>query len=114
MALQILFAALGLLLIVIGRPLARRRIGPNRWYGLRVPATLANEKVWYEANAALGRDLIALGVLLVVLAIVVPPLTGLRDRAFAITFAILAAAGSLVLSVRSWRLANRLSRQRRT
>jgi Domain of unknown function (DUF4304) len=62
MPLQILFAALGLLLIVIGRPLALRRIGPT----------------------------------------------------FAITFAILAAAGSLVLSVRSWRLANRLSRQRRT
>jgi hypothetical protein len=30
MALQILFAALGLLLIVIGGPLALRRIGPNR------------------------------------------------------------------------------------
>jgi uncharacterized membrane protein len=110
MRLQILFAALGLLLIVIGRPLARRRIGPNRWYGLRVPATFADEKVWYEANAAMGRDLIALGVLLAVLAFAVPPLTGLRDRSFAITFAIFAAAASLVVSVRGWRLAIRLSR----
>ena len=108
MGLQILFAALGLLRIVIGRPRALRRIGPNRWYGLRVPATFANEKVWYEANAAMGRDLIALGILLTVLAFVVPPPTDLHDRPFAITFAILAAAGSLVLSVRSWRLANRL------
>ena len=33
----ILFAVLGCLLVGIGWPLARRRVGPNRWYGLRVP-----------------------------------------------------------------------------
>jgi hypothetical protein len=54
MALQILFAAFGLLLTVIGGPLALRQIEPTRWYGLRVPATLADEKVWYEANAQLA------------------------------------------------------------
>jgi hypothetical protein len=58
---DILFPALGLLLAALGYPLARRRVRPNRWYGLRVPATFASERVWFEANAVAGRDLILLG-----------------------------------------------------
>jgi uncharacterized membrane protein len=112
--LAILFAALGCLLVVIGWPLARRRVGPNRWYGLRVPATFADEAVWYEANAVAGRDLIALGALVIVLALTLPTFAGLRGRTFALTCASVAAAGSLIMSVRAWRLANRLLRQRRT
>jgi MOSC domain-containing protein YiiM len=94
--------------------MARRRIGPNRWYGLRVPATFADEYVWYEANAVAGRDLIALGALLVVLALTLPALAGVRGSAFAFICAAVAVAGSLVMTVRSWRLANRLLRERRT
>ena len=114
MDLEILFAALGVLLAGIGWPLAQRRVRPNRWYGLRVPATFADERVWYDANAVAGRDLIALGVTLVVLAIVLPAVANVRGRAFAVIAASVTAVGSLVMTVRSWRLANRLLRQRRT
>jgi hypothetical protein len=38
---QVLFPVLGLLLLVLGWPLAARRVRRNRWYGLRVPATFA-------------------------------------------------------------------------
>jgi uncharacterized membrane protein len=110
---EILFAALGLLLVGIGWPLARRRVGPNRWYGLRVPATFADVRVWYEANAVAGRDLIALGVLLMVLALTLPTVAGVRGPAFAAVEAGVAAIGSLVMTVRGWRLANRLLRERR-
>ena len=58
---QILFSGIGVVSIVSGLPLARRRVRPNRWYGLRIPATFADEHVWYEANAACGRDLVLLG-----------------------------------------------------
>lgn len=50
------------LLIVLGLPLAQRRVAPNLLYGLRVPATMSDEWVWYEANAHSGRDLICLGI----------------------------------------------------
>ena len=53
-----LFVAVGLLFIGLAIPLIRRRVKPNQMYGLRVPATFANEWVWYEANAASGRDLL--------------------------------------------------------
>ena len=111
--LEILFAALGILLLVIGWPLARRRVGPNRWYGLRVPATFADEHVWYEANVVAGRDLIALGVLLLVLALTLPTLVGVRGPAFALVEAAVAVVGSLVMTLRGWRLANRLLREQR-
>jgi uncharacterized membrane protein len=110
--LELLFTALGLMLVVLGWPLARRRVGPNRWYGLRVPATFADEQVWYDANAVAGRDLIALGALLVILALTLPTLAGVPERASALICAAVAVAGSLGMSVRGWRLANRLLRQR--
>jgi len=39
----------------------QRRVRPNAWYGLRTPATLRDERVWYEANAHGGRDFVILG-----------------------------------------------------
>ncbi len=41
---QTMFPLVGLLLIGLGWPMAARRVPPNRWYGLRVPATFADEK----------------------------------------------------------------------
>jgi uncharacterized membrane protein len=108
-----LCAGVGLLLMVIGWPLAARRVGPNRWYGLRVPATFADERVWYDANALAGRDLVALGALLVVLSLGLPAVAGVRGTGFAIVAAAMAVVGSLLTTVRGWRAANRLLRERR-
>jgi hypothetical protein len=51
---RVLFPVLGFLLVALGWPLATRRVRPNRWYGLRVPATFADTGVWYDANAIAG------------------------------------------------------------
>jgi uncharacterized membrane protein len=64
--------AFGLLFIGISAPLALRRVPPNGWYGLRVPSTFADEWVWYEANAMSGRDLIVVGVMLVLAGLGLP------------------------------------------
>jgi uncharacterized membrane protein len=110
---ELLFTAVGVLLIAIGWPLAARRVAPNRWYGLRLPATFADRQVWYDANALAGRDLVALGVLLVLLAIGLPALTGLRGSGLAVVAAAVAIVGSMMITVRGWRAANRLLRHRR-
>ena len=52
----------GLLLAGLAVPLIRRGIGPNPWYGFRVPATLRDPEVWYEANACAGRVLFRAGI----------------------------------------------------
>ena len=49
---------LSLVLILIAIPLALRKVGPNIVYGYRTRATLADEDVWYEANAYFGVRLI--------------------------------------------------------
>jgi len=47
------------LLILIAIPLAMRKIPRNVAYGFRTRATMANDEIWFEANAYFGRSLIA-------------------------------------------------------
>jgi hypothetical protein len=47
----------GPLLVLLAIPLWLRLIPPNRFYGVRTRATLADEALWYEVNARSGRDL---------------------------------------------------------
>jgi uncharacterized membrane protein len=108
-----LFPALGLLLLVLGWPLATRRVRPNRWYGLRVPATFADPQVWYDANAIAGRDMMVLGGVAAIIALVLPHVARLHETIYVGTCAALLGVGSLILSVRRWRLANRMLRDRR-
>jgi uncharacterized membrane protein len=110
---QVLFPALGLLLAVLGWPLAARLVPRNRWYGLRVPATLADERMWYEANAVAGRHMVLLGGVVAIVALALPHVARLHETIYAAACAALLGFGSLILSVRGWRLANRLLRERR-
>jgi uncharacterized membrane protein len=110
---DLLFPAVGLLLVVLGWPLAARRVRPNRWYGLRVPATFAEVHVWYEANAMTGRDMMALGTVLVLVALALPRVAGVTGNTYAIVCAGILGLGSLMLTLRGWRTANRLIRERR-
>jgi uncharacterized membrane protein len=107
---DILFPALGLLLAAVGYPLARRRIRPNRWYGLRVPATFASERIWFEVNAAAGRDLMLLGAAVGIAGLLLP-LAGLRDGLVAVACTAVLAVGALAATLRGLRLANRLYRE---
>ena len=103
----------GTVLILMALPLLFRRIGPNGLYGLRVPATFANEWVWYEANAKSARDMCVLGAVLIILPFalqataVVPP---------ALHFAVAGVAtigGLVAIAIVGWRRANRLLKERR-
>jgi uncharacterized membrane protein len=98
--------AIGPLLTLVSMPLILRWIPPNRFYGLRIPATLGDESVWYDVNAMHGRHLLALGLLMVALDFVLP--TSTRTMALAATGWI----GLAGIVVADWRTANRLRRQR--
>ena len=111
--LEVLFPLAGLLLIALGWPIATRRVRPNRWYGLRVPATFADQTVWYDANAAAGREMIGLGAVVAVVALVLPHVVRIRSESYAGICAALLGIGSLVMTARGWRRANRLLRERR-
>lgn len=109
--LLVVFVFTGLLFVGLAVPLVLRRVPPNAFYGLRVPATFAHEGVWYEANARSGWDLLWLGVALVTLALVLPILD--VDRiAYTLLWCGAAAVGALSMTVVGWRRANRLLRER--
>ena len=52
-----IFISLGVLEIILGLPLMYKKIKPNNFYGFRMKKTLSNEKLWYETNKFMGRDL---------------------------------------------------------
>jgi uncharacterized membrane protein len=111
---ELLFPLVGVLLALLGWPLATRRVGPNRWYGLRVPATFADRQVWFDANALTGRDMIGLGVTVAAVSLLLPRIVRLPEPVYTGICAGLLGLGGMVLTVRGWRAANRLQRARRT
>jgi uncharacterized membrane protein len=106
------FVLAALLLIVLAIPLIQRRIKPNHFYGLRVPATFADEWVWYEANARSGRDLLVLGIIELALAIGLAAGPNITPLAYALVNAALLATGSIGLAGLGIFRANRLLRTR--
>jgi hypothetical protein len=86
---------------------------PNPWYGLRVPATFADPQVWYDANALAGRDLMVFGAGLAVVSLALPRVVSLSETAYGGVCAALLGLGALGTTVRGWRAANRLLRERR-
>lgn len=72
----VFYSLAGLLFVVVSLPLILERVGPNRWYGLRVEKTLADERIWYAANKVLGYDLLVAGAVI----FLTPLVTSLVDR----------------------------------
>jgi uncharacterized membrane protein len=63
----------GSIFILLGWPLAERKVGPNGGYGFRTPATLADEELWYRVNEAAGRGLVISGVVVLLAMLVLWP-----------------------------------------
>jgi len=105
--LPVVSLVMGWFFIALAIPLIWRKVPPNHWYGLRVPATLADERVWYEANARAGRELLALGVLIIALGALLYFVTMPFWLSLLVWFVFI-MGGLIVFVVRSWRFANRL------
>ena len=107
----ILFWIIGLLLIGLAIPLLKRKVGRNSLYGLRVAETLENEDVWYEANARSARDLVRLGLGV----IVVPSLFMATDWAgsdsFVLVGCIALVAGASWYCARGFRIAKEVKKE---
>ena len=113
MALSVIIHVLvGALLIAISIPLARRRVAPNHTYGLRTRATLADPDVWYEANAISGRDMIRVGVAVVVLAPGLALVPGITEGQHLIACEAVLIAGVVGAALVGSRRATRMLRER--
>ena len=63
-------AVIGVAFVLVGVPLAGRRVARNGLYGFRIGATLRDGDVWYAVNERAGRHLIVLGGSLIAVAVI--------------------------------------------
>lgn len=83
----LIFPLLSTVIVALGIPLWVGMVPPNRFYGVRAAATLADEAVWYAVNKAAGRDMVAVGGVLLVLST-----TLLKSDIGGVTYAVLMSA----------------------
>lgn len=104
----VLCAAGGALSMALGSGMLY--VGPNRFYGVRTPATYADRRVWRDANRQSGKALIALGgaVLLFSFVLIVTP----GERWPLGVFALLAGTG-VWAGASVWYASQRLAYYRR-
>lgn len=103
---NLLWLLAGIGLIVAGYPLMIRRVPPNHWYGFRVPKTLRDPYVWYEANHVAGRDLLLAGFAVLLTALVTLLLAWLLPAGIAsyLTYGVFIVAMLLVIVDSFWAL----------
>jgi uncharacterized membrane protein len=98
----VVLVSAGALLAVLGVPLVLRRVPPNSWYGLRIRRTMESEVVWYDANEAVGRDLIVFGSVFAATALLFR-MPRWSDDVYGAVGAALLLLGTMVLAVRGFR-----------
>ena len=94
----LLFPLVSVAITAFGIPLWVAMVKPNRFYGVRNAATLADEAVWYAVNRATGRDLVVLGGAGLVLSAVLPEL-GIHGTAYTLLMAFALAAGGVLAAL---------------
>ena len=109
--LTLVMVVTGLLLIGLALPLANRQVPPNRWYGIRLRSTLADEQIWYAVNEQCGRDMLVLGTTVLILTLsALMALPGWRPEWRALLVAPVLVGGLMAITSRASRHAAQLGR----
>ncbi|WP_309343328.1 SdpI family protein [Actinomyces oris] len=61
---SLILSVTGILLVVLGRRMAKRRLPPNSWAGVRYEIALRSEENWYTMQARCAVATIGVGVVL--------------------------------------------------
>jgi uncharacterized membrane protein len=97
------------LLAAIAIPLMLRKVPRNFVYGFRTPATLSDDRIWYEANAYFGTRLVLASVV-GALAIVTLSRASLSARAFLNSSIAALVVPGLLATVATFRFVGALKR----
>jgi len=98
------FVLVGMIMVALAEPLARRKIAPNGLYGFRTPTTLRYPSIWYEVNEHAGKQLRVVGACTAAFAVLLY-LSGVNPGFPTATMSIV---GALLVVVANQRLASKL------
>ena len=111
---SLILSVTGILLVVLGRRMARRRLAPNSWAGVRYEIALRSEENWYTMQARCAAATVGLGVVLLDSAVLFAIQAVLHDTISILvpmaTMLIQTAAGIAFLHVQARRCAAMLTR----
>ena len=62
---SLILSVTGILLVVLGRRMAQRRLPPNSWAGVRYEIALRSEENWYTMQARCAAATMGLGVVFI-------------------------------------------------
>ena len=62
---SLILSVTGILLVVLGRRMAKRRLPPNSWAGVRYEIALRSEENWYTMQARCAAATMGLGVVFI-------------------------------------------------
>ena len=106
---EILYGSVGVLLMLMAVPLMRRRVPRNGVYGVRFAAALADDRIWYEANALGGRDFFVLGAAIVAVAVWLSGQAGIPEPGRSLILTSATVTGVLLVGLISWLRVRRLA-----
>ena len=110
---SLILSVTGILLVVLGRRMARRRLAPNSWAGVRYEIALRSEENWYTMQARCAAATMGLGVVLLDSAVLFAIQAVLHDTISILvpmaTMLIQTAAGIAFLHVQARRCAAELT-----
>ena len=110
---SLILSVTGILLVVLGRRMARRRLAPNSWAGVRYEIALRSEENWYTMQARCAAATVGLGVVLLDSAVLFAIQAVLHDTISILvpmaTMLIQTAAGIAFLHVQARRCAAELT-----
>ena len=62
----------GVLIVLLCRPLIKREVEPNKWYGFRIPMAYRSDADWYRVNEVGARHMSVAGWILVLVGCLAP------------------------------------------
>ena len=77
---SLILSVTGILLVVLGRRMAKRRLPPNSWAGVRHEIALRSEENWYTMQARCAAATIGVGVVLLDSAVLFAVQAALHER----------------------------------
>lgn len=106
--------ACALLLAATAVPLVLRRVPRNRIYGFRTRATLADDRLWADANAHFGRGLLVASLVSAVAVLALRLVDGLAPAVFLNGTVVALVAPSLLAVLATLRFVRTRSRRETT